>query len=456
MKNPLLVPEFQELLAEGKEEELRAFCTECHPATVGEMLSALEPAQAWAVLRLAEPVRRAEIFSHLDEQEQEELVETLRRDDIARLFADMPPDDRAHLFRRLPEARQELVMPALAQAEREDIRRLMSYEQGTAGSIMTSDYATIPPDVTAAEAIERLRRVAPDKETIYYSYVVDDNRKLLGLISLRDLIVARREARVRDLYRSEVIYARADEDQEEAARKIQKFDLLALPVVNADNALVGIITYDDAIDVITQEHTEDMEKMMAIGGSHEGGAYLRMSPWEHFRNRAAWVAALGVVGLLSGFIVQRYEGLLQEFTLLAAFMPMLAGAGGNTGSQSAALVVRGLALDELAPRDLPRILLKELQVSLLIGALLGAIVFVRVLLHGGACTLATLERLGLTIAIAVGLQVVTATLVGALLPMIAAKLKFDPAVVANPALTTIVDVTGMLIYFSVASAMLGA
>jgi magnesium transporter len=286
--------------------------------------------------------------------------------------------------------------------------------------------------------------------------VVDDNRTLLGFVSLRDLIVARRDVRVRDLIHEEVIFARADEDQEEAARKIQKFDLIALPVVNGDNALVGIITYDDAIDVITQEHTEDMEKMMAIGGSHEGGAYLRMSPWEHFRNRAGWVAALGVVGLLSGFIVQQHEGLLRNFALLAAFMPMLAGAGGNTGSQSAALIVRGLALEELSPRDLPRILLKELQISLLIGALLGGIVFARVLLHGGVCTAATVERIGLTIAIAVGLQVVTATLVGALLPMIAAKLKFDPAVVANPALATIVDVTGMLIYFSVAGAMLGA
>lgn len=454
MKNPLLVPEFKELLAEGKEDDLRAFCDECHPAAVGELISALEPAEAWAVLRLAEPVRRAEIFSHLDEQEQEELVEILRREDVARLFADMPPDDRAHLFRRLPEARQELVMPALAQAEREDIRRLTSYAEGTAGAIMTSDYATLPPDITAAEAIERLRRVAPDKETIYYSYVVDDNRRLLGFISLRDLIVARRDVRVRDLYHDEVIYATVDEDQEEAARKIQKYDLIALPVVNGGNALVGIITYDDAIDVITQEHTEDMEKMMAIGGSHEGGAYLRMSPWEHFRNRAAWVAALGFVGLLSGFIVQRYESLLRDFTLLAAFMPMLAGAGGNTGSQSAALVVRGLALDELSPRDLPRIQFKELRISLLIGALLGAIVFGRVLLHGGDCTLVTLERIGAAIALAVALQVITATLVGALLPMVAAKLKFDPAVVANPALATIVDVTGMLIYFSVASAIL--
>lgn len=456
MKNPLLVPEFQELLESGQENALREFCQDCHPATIGELVSALDPTQAWAVLKLAEPVRRAEIFSHLDEEEQEELVEILRREEIARLFSDMPPDDRAHLFRRLPEARQELVMPALAQAEREDIRKLTSYEEGTAGAIMTSDYATLPPEITVAEALDHLRRVAPDKETIYYSYVLGENRRLMGFVSLRDLILARRDRHVRDIMHDEVISARVDEDQEEAARKIQKYDLIALPVVTLEDQLVGIITYDDAIDVITQEHTEDMEKLMAIGGSHEAGSYLRTSPWRHFRNRAAWVAALGFVGMLSGYIVQHYEGLLARFTLLAAFMPLLAGAGGNTGSQSASLVVRGLAVQEISPRDLPKILFKETQVSLLLGALLGCIVFARVFFHGGDSSASLLGSLGLTIAVAVGLQVVTATLVGALLPVVAVKLKFDPAVVATPALSTIVDVTGLLIYFSVASVMLGA
>ncbi len=455
MKNPLLVPELRELLEAGQDDDLREFCADLHPAAVADLVSALEPQEAWAVLKHAEPLRRAEIFSHLDEDAQIDVVSLLRRDDLARLFADMPPDDRAHLFRRLPEERQDLVMPALAQAEREDIRRLMSYEEGTAGAIMTSDYATLTPEMTVAEAIDRLRQVAPDKETIYYSYVIDARRRLIGFVSLRDLILARRDMRIGDILHDEVIRARSDEDQEEAARKIQKYDLIALPVVNAEDALVGIITYDDAIDVITQEHTEDMEKLMAIAGSHEEGMYMRTSSWGHFRNRAGWVVALAMVGMLSGFIVQRFEGLLQQLTILAAFMPMLADTGGNTGSQSATLVIRALALKEIQPRDLLKILLKEARVALMLGALLGLMAFVRVMLYPVGNEPIELAWVGLAISLALGMQVVTSTLFGALLPIIAAKLKLDPALVASPALTTVVDVTGLMIYFTTVKLVLG-
>ena len=213
---------------------------------------------------------------------------------------------------------------------------------------MTSDYAFLFPELTASEAVERLRQVAPDKETIYYAYVVDKNRKLMGLISLKDLILARRDDRIGDIMNSDVIFARAEDDQEDAARKIQKYDLIALPVINGKDALVGIITHDDAIDIITQEHTEDMEKFMAIAGSHEAAAYLRISSWSHFKNRSLWVVALALLGLVSGFIVENFQGLLFQFAILATFMPMLADTGGNTGSQSATLVIRALALKEVS------------------------------------------------------------------------------------------------------------
>lgn len=347
-------------------------------------------------------------------------------------------------------------MPALAQAEREDIRRLTSYAEGTAGAIMTSEYATLPPNATAGSAIEHLRQVAPNKETIYYSYVLDENRRLLGYISLRDLIVARRDAKVRDLMHESVIFAHTGEDQEEAARKIQKFDLIALPVVNDDNAMVGIITHDDAIDVMTQEHIEDLEKLMAIGGSHEAGSYMRTSPWGHFRNRAGWVAVLAVVGMLSGLIMQRYEDLLDQFKILIAFVPMLADTGGNTGSQSATLVIRALALKEIEVRDTWRILWKEAQVSVMLGAVLAILAFGRVMLYKRNDAAGhKLGEVGLAIAIALGLQVVASTLIGALLPMIAARSKLDPALIASPALTTIVDITGLLIYFATVKMLLG-
>ncbi|MBW1990260.1 MAG: magnesium transporter, partial [Deltaproteobacteria bacterium] len=413
----------------------------------------------WEVLRHAEYPRRAEIFSHLDAERQTGVVQNLPRNVVARLLTHMSPDDRADLFKKFPPDRRETVLPALAQAEREDIRRLTAYREGTAGAVMTSDYADLSPELTASAAIERLREIAPDKETIYYAYVVGEGRKLLGFVSLKDLILAGKDSLVADIMHKDVVYAMAEEDQEEAAAKIQKYDLLALPVLNSEGALVGIITHDDALDIITQEHTEDMEKFMAIAGSHEAGVYLRTSSWAHFKNRVPWVMALAVLGLVSGFIVQRFEGLLLHFAVLATFMPMLADTGGNTGSQAATLVVRALALKEVFPRDVTRILAKELRVAVLLGVVLGFIAFARVLLFGegsGIPPSVSPVRIGGAISLALGLQVVTATLIGALLPLGAAKMKWDPAVVASPALTTVVDITGLLLYFITASLLLGA
>jgi magnesium transporter len=457
-KNPLLVPELREMLAEGNSTALQEFCEGGHPADVAELISALSAAETWAVLRHVDLQLRAEIFSHLDDDLMVEMIETLRRDEIASLLTEMPHDDRADLFKRLPEEKREAVLPALAQAEREDIRRLTAYREGTAGAVMTSDYATLSQQLSVSQAIERLREVAPDKETIYYAYVVDEHRKLLGFVSLKDLIVARRESRVGDIMHRDVIFARVEDDQEDAARKIQKYDLLALPVLNGNDALVGIITHDDAIDIITQEHTEDMEKFMAIAGSHEEAVYMKTPAWTHFKNRSPWVIALAILGLVSGFIVQSFEGLLLQFAILAAFMPMLADTGGNTGSQSATLVVRALALKEISPRDIFRILAKEFQVAILLALLLGMIAYGRVVLFGGGSTLPqqySLSTIGIAIALALGLQVVTSTLIGAVLPLAAARARFDPAVVASPALTTIVDITGLLIYFMTAKLLLG-
>ncbi|MBN2419408.1 MAG: magnesium transporter [Deltaproteobacteria bacterium] len=458
-KNPLLVPELREMLAAGESKALRDFCESGHPAVIAELLSALSSEEAWTVLRQADnhPLR-SKIFSHLDEDMQVEIVGSLRRNEVAHLLAEMSPDDRVDLFKQLPESLRESVLPALAQAEREDIRRLSAYKEGTAGAVMTSDYATLSQQLTASQAIERLREVAPAKETIYYAYVVDERRKLLGFVSLTDLIVARREALVGDIMHDEVIFARVEDDQENAARKIQKYDLIALPVLNSGDALVGIITHDDAIDIITQEHTEDMEKFMAIVGTHEDAVYMKTSVWGHFRNRYPWVIALAILGMVSGFIVQSFEGLLMQFTVLAAFMPMLADTGGNTGSQSATLVVRALALTEVSTKDIFRILVREFRVSMLLALLLGVIAFGRVLFFGGGSSIPesfSLARIAFAISLALGLQVVTSTLIGALLPLGAAKMKWDPAVVASPALTTIVDITGLLIYFTTAKLMLG-
>jgi magnesium transporter len=455
----ILPAEVPTLLADQDPRALRDFCASGHPAAVAEALAPLGATGAWEVLRHAEAPLRAEIFSHLEGDLQFAIIGTLRRGDIAGLLTAMPHDERADLFKRLPAERRASVLPALAQAEREDIRRLIAHAEGTAGAVMTSDYATLPPHLTAAQAIDRLREVAPDRETIYYAYVVDENRRLMGFVSLKDLILAGREERVADIMHTEMFTVRVDDDQEQAARQIQKYDLLALPVLDGRDALVGIITHDDAMDIMTQEHTEDMEKFMAIAGRHEEAVYLKTPVWGHFRNRYPWLVGLALLGLVSGVIVQNFSDLLMRFTVLAAFMPMLADTGGNTGSQAATLVVRALALKEVSTKDIARILSKEFGVALLLALLLGAIAFARVIGFGGGDMLpqggASLLRIACAISLALGLQVVTSTLVGALLPLGAARMHWDPAVVASPALTTIVDITGLLIYFTTARLILG-
>lgn len=458
MTNPLLIPELREMLRNGDYTSLKEFCEELHPKLVAELISGLEPSEIWTILSSVNNVTRAEIFSNFEEEIQIKIISTLKRHEIAKLLSDMPPDDRVDLIKKFPESLYEAILPAMAQAEREDIRRLIAYKEGTAGAVMTSDYATLPMHITAAEAIDHLRSVAPDKETIYYAYVVDENRTLLGFVSLKDLILAHRNTKVEDLMHKDVIYARVYDDQEEAARKIQQYDLLALPVIDENNSLVGIITHDDAFDIITQEHTEDMEKFMAIAGSHEARAYLKTPTWIHFKNRVYWLISLAAVGLISGIIIHNYESMLSNLLILALYMPMVADTGGNTGSQSATVIVRALALGEIKKGDYFKVLFKEFKISLLLGIVLGFLAWLKVLFLSSSSDIPqgfTLSKIAFTIAIALGIQVVTATLIGAFLPLLASKFKKDPAVVASPALTTVVDITGLLIYFFTAKIILG-
>jgi magnesium transporter len=450
VKNTLLLPELRELVSLGRFEDLREFCTAEHPGVIAEFLSALDPEEVWVVLRTTPSAVRAEIFSHLDEEVQVEATEFIGRREMTDLVSHMSPDDRVDFLKRLPEEKAAAVLPALAQVEREDIRRLSSYPEGTAGAVMTSDYATLGPDLNVDQAIEKLRREAPDRETIYVAYVVDEKRQLLGLVSLRDLMVSRGSAMVRNIMKEEVVSVLASESREEGALKIQKYDLIALPVIDGDQALVGILTHDDAMDVMSDKFSEDMGRFMAIAGTSHERDYLRTSPWEHFRNRSGWIVALALLGLVSGYIIQAFEGVLLQFALLATFIPMLAGAGGNTGGQSATLVVRALATGELLPRNVLGVLWREFRVSLLLGGLLALLAFGRVLLfsrHGHLPPGFSPYVVGAAVAAALGFQVVTSTLLGALLPLAAARARFDPALVASPALASIVDITGLTIYF---------
>jgi len=452
-----LFPEIKELVEQKKWNIINDLLEDIHPAEIADIISEFSPEEVWEILSNIDPTKRTEIFSHLDLEIQTSIAEKLSRTELVELLTEMPSDDRVDLFKQFPEDKQELILPALAQAEREDIRRLASYPERSAGSVMTSEYVAFPAYIKVKEALNKLRLEAPKKETIYYAYVINEKRQLIGFVELADLILADPEALIVDIMEEEVIYARVDEDQESVARKIQKYDLIAIPVVNGNNTLVGIVTHDDALDIITQEHTEDMEKLMAIAGSHESGVYLRTPSYVHFKNRAVWIISLAALGLVSGVIIHSYEDKLTKLLILALYMPMVADTGGNVGSQSATVVVRALALKEISFKDFFKVLFKEFKVSILLSIALGILSFVKVLWLSGDSEIPagySLLNIAYVIAVALSLQVITANLIGAILPLIASKFKLDPAVVASPALTTIVDITGLILYFNTAKFLL--
>ncbi len=458
MTNTALLPDLRDMLEANDVDGIHEFCAETHPEVVVEFLSALTSGEIWRVLRLLASPLRADIFAHFDLDQQVELVSGSNRTEMARLIEEMPSDDRADLVQELDETVRDEILPLVARAEREDIRKLVSYQEGTAGAVMTSEYAALRAETTVTKALEQIRAQAAGKEMIYYLYVIDNTRKLMGFVSLRDLILAKPNQTVADIMFTDVISAQVDSDQEEAARQIEKYDLLALPIVTADNELVGIVTHDDAVDIIRQEQSEDLEKLMAISGEHEVRGYLKASAWVHFKRRSPWIVGLAALSILSGLIIHSYEAMLTDFIILAMYLPMLADAGGNTGSQSATVVVRALALNEVRPSNILRILRKELTIAILLGLLVGLFALLRVLLMSRGIETPEgfpLQLIAVAIGVAMMSQVVTATLVGALLPLAAARVNLDPAIVASPALTTMVDVTGLLLYFGIVKLILG-
>jgi magnesium transporter len=453
MRNPLLVPDLRELIQAGETVVLRDFFSDHHPAQVAEIIEDLETGEGDAIFGILPPRHRADVLSYLDNERQVRIVEAMAPNEAASLLRLMPHDERADLVNRLPEDRVDQILPHLAQAERDDIRRLASYEPGTAGAVMTTDYVTLPPNLTVREALERLRHEAPDRETIYYSYVVDPQRRLIGIVSLKNLILARPLARIEDIMQREVIFARVDEDQESVARQIGKYDLIAIPVVDPSDMLVGIITHDDAMDILRQEQTEDI---LAFGGVSKDAEADEESYWqgkitESVRRRIGWLLLLFAAGTISGLVVDSFHFVRNRFPNIKfdIFMPLLMGTGGNAGSQTVGTIIRGLALGEIQQRDTFRVLFREWLTGVYLGLLLGTIGFFytwQLQQH----------RPGFAVVIALAILGICmwANSVGALVPLLARKFGIDPALVSAPLISTLVDATGLVIYYTIALTLL--
>jgi magnesium transporter len=450
MRHPLLVPDLRELLHGGEVAGIRDFLAEHHPGRVAELIEDLETSEADSLFQILPPRNRAQVLSYLDKDRQARLVKAMPPKEAAELLYLMSHDERADLVTRLDEEVIDPVLPLLAQAERDDIRRLTSFEPGTAGAAMTTDYVVLPPHITVREALELLRQEAPDRETIYYCYVVDHKRRLIGFVSLKRLILSRRSAVIEDIMQRDMILGRVDEDQESVARKIDKYDLIAIPVVDASDMLMGIITHDDALDILRQEQTEDI---LAFGGVSRDTEANEETYWqgkivEAVRRRIGWLLLLFLAGTLTKYVSHFFKGVQLRLPDLIDFIPLMIGTGGNAGSQTVGTIIRGLALGEIQRAQAFRVLIREWLTGLFLGVVLGSVGFIYTLvLHGNPSFAAV-------IGLAILFICMWANSVGAVVPLLAKRLGIDPAVVSAPLISTLVDATGLVIFYTVAVVLL--
>ena len=455
--NELLAPDIETLVKENKYADVANFLSAHHPTEDAELISDLKPEEIHKLLEKIDSQDAADIFCELPDILQSDIAELMSQSELTTLLEKLPPDERADLAKSIPESQLDAVLPFLAKKERDEIKELSSYPEGTAGSVMTTDYIAFPGLLTVQQAINRIRLEGAQKAAVSIIFILDTERKLCGYITLEDLILAKPTAALESIKKPLVAEITAETDREEALYKITKYGLIVLPVVDDAGSLIGIITHDDAMDVVEEERTEDMERFMAITGKHQDTSYLQTPAITQFSRRVIWLIILAFFDFVSGAVLQSYQNTLSKLMLLTFYMPMLTDMGGNTGSQSATVIVRAIALKEVEPRDIFRVIWKELRISLMLGIVLGVIAFLRVELTSGSTAIPavlSLSQIGLVIGLALAVQVVSATIIGAILPLISSAFKLDPALIASPALTTIVDITGLLIYFGIAKALL--
>ncbi len=389
---------------------------------------------------------RAYVFSYLKPQQQVKFAQVLPWATLAEIIGEMPSDKRADIFKQLDLEQQNVLLPALAQAKREDIRQLAAYVEGTAGAIMSSEYATLKPNMTVLDAIKMLRLEAPATETIYIAYVLDEMRKLLGVISLKQLILGQEQDQVDQLMTTDLISADVDTDQDDVAKTIARYDLLALPIVDAQGVMVGIVTYDDAMDVASEEATEDFLRVGAVNASSKL-SLKNASIFVLYQKRVFWLVILVFGSLLSGIGIAHFEDIIAANIVLVFFLPLLVGSGGNAGSQSATLMVRALATGDVQFKDWFYLLGRESLVALSLGVTMAIAVSVLGYFRGDA-------MVALVLALSMLGIVLLGCLIGMSLPFILNRFKLDPASASAPLVTSICDATGVIVYLFIASQLL--
>ena len=444
----------QALLSEKKYTTIRDILVTMNPADIAAVFSGVEPEKQPLLFRLLPKELAAESFVEMESEDQEQLIRGISDKELRQVMDELYVDDAVDIVEEMPA---NVVQRILAQADpemRKEINEILQYPEDSAGSVMTTEYVKLTPDMTVGDAILRIRRTGVDKETIYTCYVLK-NRLLVGTVSVKSLLLAPSDLQTIDsIMDTNLITVSTHTDQEEVAQMMSKYNLLAIPVVDGDNRMVGIVTFDDAMDVVEEETTEDMEIMAGMTPSDK--TYLKSSPLDLFIHRIPWLSLLMISATFTGIIISKFEKKLEALTCLAAFIPMLMDTGGNSGSQSSVTVIRALSLGELEFKDLGKVIWKEVRTAVICGLVLSVLCFGKVMLidrllmHNEDVSLMVAVVVGLTLAV----TVLCAKLVGCTLPMLAKKLGFDPAVMASPFITTIVDALSLLVYFGIATTLL--
>ena len=433
----------KELLENKQYTSLRQALTELNDADVAVILENLDEEDRLKVFRILPKSMAADVFSYLELENQQMIITSLAEKEAAGIINNLMADDATDLLEEMPA---NIVKKLLANATpevRRDINHLLQYPEDSAGSIMTVEFLDLKEHLTVQEAIERIRKQGVDSETINICYVLDQSRMLIGTVALRYLLLSPPDAIIGEIMHENVISVNTLMDQEEVARQFQKYDFTAMPVVDNENRLVGIITVDDIVDILQEEATEDIEKMAAITPSDK--PYLRTGIWETWKNRIPWLLLLMLSATFTGSIIASFEAALSSCVILTAYMPMLMGAGGNAGSQSSVAIIRSLSLNEVRFKDWLRVLWKESGVAVLCGITLAVANFAKLMIFDKVSL-----SIALVVSVSLALTVLIAKIVGCMLPMLAKKIGFDPAVMASPFITTIVDALSLLIYFAIA------
>ena len=439
--------DLERLVLERDFKTIKAELPKFQDADIAAFMDELSREHVVIVFRLLPKDRAAEVFSYLSVERQEHIVGAITDQEVGSIIDQLFVDDAADFLEEMPASVVKRVLRNASPETRSLINQFLQYPPYSAGSIMTAEFADLKKTMTVADAFKRIRRTALDKETVYTCYVIDDNRRLEGVVTVRELFLADEETVIGDIMETKVISARTSDDQEDVAGLFSKYDFMSLPVVDEENRLVGIVTFDDIMQVIHQEATEDFQKMAAMAPSEK--PYLKTNVFTLAKHRIGWLLILMFTGMIVGAILARYEEAFLTVPLLVTFIPMLTDTGGNAGSQSSTLVIRGIALKEITVSDFGRVLAKELGVGALVGLALGAANFVRLIL-----TYPGNYMLALSVSLALFATVMIGKTAGSMLPLLAKLVKVDPAIMAAPLITTIVDASALVIYFKIVEVLL--